>query len=131
MENVTAEEFDELSWIGGRIEQITFRILDTDHLPQQERQVALIADVYNYNGTYLEEATGMVDEIYVVTEINGKPYLAKGAVFSYYEFTSGQPLSDEQWQQQLISGNVPKRPIWTNEITVNSKSLESKPTYSF
>lgn len=129
--DVTPEEFDELSWIGGRIEQITFRIFDTDHLPQQERHVALVADVYNYNGAYLEEATGMVDEIYVVAEINGKPYLTKGAVFSYYEFTSGEPLSDEQWHQQLISESKPKRPIWTNEITVNSKSLESKPTYSF
>jgi hypothetical protein len=37
--------------------------------------VALVADVYQYNGEYLEEAVGMVDEIYVVAEINGKPYL--------------------------------------------------------
>ncbi len=93
--------------------------------------MSLIADVYQYNGKYLEEAVGLVDEIYVVTEINGKPYLAKGAVFSYYEFQSGQPLSDEEWQTQLLSGNLPKRPTWLDDIIVKTKSLESKPEYSF
>lgn len=130
-EKITAEEFSDLSWLGGRIEDLTFRIFNSDHLPEKERLVALVADVYQYNGEYLEEAVGMVDEIYVVTEINGKPYLTKGAVFSYYEFNNSQPLSDEEWQQQLLSGEVPKRPIWLKDITVKTKSLESKPEYSF
>lgn len=80
---------------------------------------------------YLEEAVGLVDEIYVVTEINGKPYLSKGAVFSYYEFNSRQPLTDEDWQKQLLSGKAPKRPAWLKNIMVETKSLESKPEYSF
>lgn len=130
-EQVTDEEFDYLNWLGGRIEYLTFRIFNSDHLPEKERLVALVADVYQYNGEYLEEAVGMVDEIYVVTEINGKPYLTKGAVFSYYEFNSDQPLSDEEWQQQLLSGKQIMRPVWMNNIIVKTKSLESKPEYSF
>lgn len=130
-EQVTDEEFDYLNWLGGRIEYLTFRIFNSDHLPEKERLVALVADVYQYNGEYLEEAVGMVDEIYVVTEINGKPYLTKGAVFSYYEFNSEQPLSDEEWQKQLLSGKEIKRPVWMNDITVKTRSLESKPEYSF
>lgn len=130
-EQVTDEEFDYLNWLGGRIEYLTFRIFNSDHLPEKERLVALVADVYQYNGEYLEEAVGMVDEIYVVTEINGKPYLTKGAVFSYYEFNNDQPLSDEEWQQQLLSGKEIMRPIWMNDITVKTRSLESKPEYSF
>jgi hypothetical protein len=130
-EKVTADEFNYLSYLGGRIEYLTFRIFDSDHLPEKERLVALVADVYNYNGKYLEEAVGMIDEIYVVAEINGKPYLTKGAVFSYYEFTSDAPLSDEDWRGQVTSGQAPDRPSWIREIMVNSSSLESKPTYSF
>ena len=130
-EQITSKEFDDLSWLGGRIEYLTFRIFNSDHLPEKERLVALVADVYQYNGEYLEEAVGLVDEIYVVTEINGKPYLTKGVVFSYYEFNSGQPLSDEEWQKQLLSGIVPKRPTWLKDIMVETKSLESKAEYSF
>lgn len=130
-EQITTEEFNDLNWLGGRIEHLTFRIFNSDHLPEKERLVALVADVYQYNGEYLEEAVGMVDEIYVVTEINGKPYLTKGAVFSYYEFNNGQPLSDEEWQKQLLSDKEIKRPAWINDITVKTRSLESKPEYSF
>ena len=128
---ITPEEFETLNWLGGKIEYLTFRIFDSDHLPKKERLVALVADVYQYNGECLEEAVGMVDEIYVVTEINGKPYLTKGAVFSYYEFNSGQPLTDEEWQKQLLSGKPNKRPTWMKDITVETRSLESKPEYSF
>lgn len=128
---VTKEEMEKLDWLGGQIEYLTFRIFDSDHLPEKERLVALVADVYQYNGTYLEEAVGMVDEIYVVAEINGRPYLTKGAMFSYYEFNSAQPLSDEEWQTQLTSGKTPARPSWTESITVRTRSLESKPSYSF
>jgi hypothetical protein len=130
-EKITTEEFNYLSYLGGRIEYLTFRIFGSDHLPEKERLVAVVADVYNYNGEYLEEALGMIDEIYVVAEINGKPYLTKGAVFSYYEFTSKTPLSDEDWRIQITSGKAPDRPVWLKEIMVNTPTLESKPSYSF
>lgn len=129
-EPLTPEEFDNISWIGGEIEQLTFRIFDTDHLPEKERLVALVADVYQNNGSYLEEAVGLADEIYVVAEINGKPYLTRGSVFSYYEFTNAQPLNDEQWQKQLLDNKAPPRPDWTKRIMVNVPSLESKEAYS-
>jgi hypothetical protein len=130
-EPVSKEEFDDLTWLGGRVEYLTFRIFGSDHLPEKERLVALVADVYNYNGVYLEEAVGMVDDIYVIAEINGKPYLTKGAVFSYYEFTSDAPLTDEEWRDSLLKGKEYTRPQWTKSFTVKSKSLESKPAYSF
>jgi hypothetical protein len=130
-ERVSNEEFNDLSYLGGKIEYLTFRIFDSDHLPEKERLVALVADVYKYNNQYLEEAVGLVDEIYVVAEINGKPYLTKGAVFSYYEFTNDGPLTDEEWRKQVTSGGAPDRPVWMDEIVVNTQSLQSKPTYSF
>jgi hypothetical protein len=128
---LTVEEFDYLSYLGGRIEYLTFRIFGSDHLPEKERVVALVADVYNYNGVYLEEAVGMIDEIYVIAEINGKPYLTKGAVLSYYEFNSEAPLSDEEWRARLTSGGAPPRPAWLKEIMVKTPSLETKSSFSF
>lgn len=130
-ENLSADDLDYLSWLGGRIEYLTFRIFGSDHLPEQEKDVALVADVYNYNGEFLEEAVGMVDEIYVVAEINGKPYLTKGAVFSYYEFNSDIPMTDDEWRERVTSGQPPDRPVWVKDIMVSVPSLESKPTYSF
>jgi len=128
---VTDEEFERLDWIGGEVERLTFRIMKTDHLPEREKQMALVADVYTYNGSYLETAVGLADEIYVIAEINGLPYLTRGACFSYYEFVSPQRLTDEDWQQQLNAGKAPAAPLWTQSIYIKSKPLKSKPSYSF
>lgn len=129
-ETITPEEFNKLSWLGGQIEYLTFRIFGSDHLPEKERLVAVVADVYRYNQLYLEEGVGKVNEIYVVAEINGKPCITKGAVFSYHEFVHPAPLSDEEWIDLLTKGHsyVPK---WMQDITAESESLESKASYSF
>lgn len=130
-EMVTDKEFERLDWIGGEVERLTFSIMQTDHLPEREKQIALVADVYTYNNSYLETAVGLADEIYVIAEINGLPYLTRGACFSYYEFVSSKRLTDENWQQQINAGKIPAAPVWTQEIYVKSKLLKSKPSYSF
>ena len=130
-EFLTQDEFRELTWIGGSIEHLTFRTIHTDHLPEREKQIALVADVYSFNGSVLEEAVGLGDEIYVIVEINGYPYLTKGSCFSYYEFTNGSRLTDEEWQEIIARGNTPDRPIWMKELYSNTPSLESKSGYSF
>jgi hypothetical protein len=135
-ENITEKEFSDMSWIGGQIERLTFQILGTDHLPEREKQIALTADVYAYgdtlpNDTILEEAIGKADEIYVIAEINGLPYLTKGACFSYYEFQSKSRLTDEEWQNRIAEGKTPSRPDWLNDIYVITNSLKARPGYSF
>ncbi len=130
-EIITEKEFSEMSWLGGRIEGLTFRILGTDHLPERERQIALAADVYAFNDSLLEEAVGKADEIYVIAEINGLPYLTKGSCFSYYEFKSVQRLTDEDWQRMLAEGKTPRRPDWLNDIYVKTSSLTAKPEYNY
>lgn len=129
-EQITEKEFDEMSWIGGEIEQMTFQILGTDHLPEREKRIALAADVYAFNDTVLEEAVGKADEIYVIAEINGLPYLTKGACFSYYEFPSKTRLTDEAWQQLIAEGKTPPHPEWLNSIYVKTSSLKARPGYS-
>ena len=97
----------------------------------EEPQAAVIAEVatapdYIRDGTpdptVLEEGVGRIDELYVVVPVvteDGSIYLqvAKGGVFSYYEFPwpAADRLTDEKWQQMLDNGEAPDRPIW-NEI---------------
>ena len=125
-ERLSLQEFSELSWIGGKIESLTFQALGSDHLPERERQVALAADVYSCNGRFLEEGVGLADEIYVIAEINGLPYLTRGASFSYYEFQSDNRLTDEEWQGILGRPDRPARPEWTREIFVDSSFTGGK-----
>ena len=130
-EPVTEPEFEDMTWLGGRIERLTFSILETDHLPEREKQIALTADVYSFNQRTLQEGVGLGDEIYVIVEINGYPYLTKGACFSYYEFINNTPLTDEAWQERINTGNAPERPVWLNDLYVKTPSLLTKPSYSF
>jgi hypothetical protein len=73
---------------------------------------------------------GRVFDIYAAVPINGKLYLAHGAVFSFYEFQ--QPLqnrlTDEAWRKMLDDGKAPPVPGWTfsflSKTTVESEVVE-------
>ncbi|MDD3227357.1 MAG: DUF3160 domain-containing protein, partial [Tissierellia bacterium] len=69
---------------------------------------ALIADVSTVapndmftKGAYLEIGNGLPCEIYVVCQTNGNTYLAKGALFNYYEFLSDKRLTNHEWQTMV------------------------------
>ncbi|NLH95895.1 MAG: DUF3160 domain-containing protein [Clostridiaceae bacterium] len=53
----------------------------------------------------------------VVVPTGGKLYLTRGAVFSYYEFTSNKRITDEEWQAMLKEGRQPALPDWTGSFT--------------
>ncbi len=102
LENIplSEEENRALKYIGGTLEWID------DSLSQEYKQsissavvsdVAGIADV----GMFLEIGTGLPNEIWVVINSEGKEYLAKGVVFSYYEFINDKPLTDQKWHERL------------------------------
>ncbi len=116
-EKVAEGDMVGLSQIGGWAENLTFNILKTDRLPERERHLGVTADVYAYNGQLLEEAVGAVDALYTVVEINGTTVVAVGPVFSYYEFQSPSPLTDEEWQAKLKT-SPPARPTWLRELIV-------------
>lgn len=124
---LTNEEMNKISWLGGEVEAITLRILKTDLLPDREKHIGLVADVYSFGEDgpqrgVLEEGVGAVDALYVVVEINGTPVLARGAAFSYYELVSPTRLSDEEWKEQL-KRQPPARPSWLQEFIVPVKEL--------
>ena len=129
---VTDSEFEELSAIGGRIETLTIDILGGDHLPDRDKELSIIMNVYGYRDStntaiILNEALGKVDEIYVVTLINGLPYITKGAVWSHYEFLSGRAMTDDEWKDLINNGSTPPTANWMNDIKIKAPSLETRP----
>ncbi len=48
-------------------------------------------------------------------DARGRLQVARGGVFSYYEFLwpASDRLTDEQWRKILASGQAPERPAWT------------------
>ncbi len=129
-EEITEEEFRQMHWIGGRIEHTLLRLLETDHLPDRERSMALIADVYVYNGVNLNVAVGNADDIYVVVPIKGEYHIACGSVFSYYEF-QGRIYNDEEWKMDVESGRAPDRPEWINQIITEANPLKGRMQYRY
>jgi hypothetical protein len=66
----------------------------------------------------LVEATGYVDEIYVVVERGREQYLARGGVYSHYEFLwpIDEPMTDGMWREMLAAGETPARRAWVEEL---------------
>ena len=124
-ETVSEDDMVELAHIGGWAEQLTFNILKTDRLPDRERHLGVTADVYACNDQLLEEAVGAADALYTVVEINGTTVVAVGPVFSYYEFQSPGPLTDEEWQAKLNT-SPPARPTWLRELIVPVAKVNTK-----
>ncbi|SCY89383.1 DUF3160 domain-containing protein [Alkaliphilus peptidifermentans] len=97
---ITEEENNALKYIGGRMERI-----DNTLSPEYDRPVssAIIADVAGIAdfGLFLEIATGLPNEIYVAVYDEERVYLARGVVYSYYEFLNDKPLTDQQWHEML------------------------------
>jgi hypothetical protein len=82
----------------------------------QPKPVALIADVASNTtiNQVLFEAVGGVDLIYVVIPGPKGLQLARGGVFSYYEFTGdiNHRFTDDEWRSQVVSRKLPPRPDW-------------------
>jgi len=131
-EPLTAEEYEKIRYYGGDLEHLTMAAADSDaedpYAPKfmdEQPQAAVIADVATDPATelVLEEAVGWVNPIYVVVpmvDTEGNPYLqvAKGGVFSYYEFPwpLSDRLTDEKWRQMLEQGLAPDLPEWTSSF---------------
>jgi hypothetical protein len=130
---LTPKEFNEIHFIGGKIEKLTLEALNAQTIDDSpDRRMPVATDVYTFNSTCLQEATGLGNDIYVIVEINGYLYIARGAVLSYYEFlhsTNGR-LTDKEWQEQLKDGKSPPAPVWLNDLFAPIQKLETKPTYN-
>jgi len=136
LEALTEEEYESIRFYGGELEHLTMASADSDaedpfapKYMEEDPQAAVVADVAtNPNGApgvdgpaVLEEAVGRINPIYVVVPVvdeDGNTYLqvAKGGVFSYYEFPwpASDRLTDEKWRQMLENKEAPPPPDWVS-----------------
>jgi len=89
-----------------------------DRISDYDERFPLVADVLTDLNTNqcLEVGVGEPAWIGVLVLIDGKPYIAEGAVFSYYEFKQpiSQRLTDEDWW--YWDGERPGRQRWLERI---------------
>lgn len=107
-ETLTDEEYELIKCYGGNIEHFWYEVMkeesDSDIISTQECPAAIVVDIAtDPNGTVLEAATGNPSTILVVVKVDGMIKIARGSVYSFYQFT--QPiddrLTDAQWRVMM------------------------------
>ncbi|MHB9059374.1 MAG: DUF3160 domain-containing protein [Bacillota bacterium] len=141
---LTDEENFYILVYGGTLEHLTTSVVESDRPwgashwfeveNETDRNMAVIADVHTSQAECLEVGVGPAYEIYAVVPIEGQLYLARGAVFSYFEFLhpAAQRLTDEGWQKMLKDGQAPPQPDWLRPLIKGKKKTIPLPkeTYS-
>lgn len=114
------DEYDLIRSYGGQLEHLWIEALrDTgvDHRSAiGDNPAALVADVAtDPGGRVLEEATGHIFEIYAAVPVAGSLRIARGGVYSHYEFPwpLDDRLTDKKWHEILDSGQAPPLARWT------------------
>lgn len=142
-EALSEQEVRQLLWCGGTIENIINNIItgSTGDFMVKDPTDMLVTDIATGGDSYLTLGTGYFDEIYVVVPYNGKLYLSMGSVYSFYEFTSNQRLTDEEWWKlqginvvheeygdyvlfDEISDQLPKQPDWISSFKTLDNNVE-------
>lgn len=121
-EALTEAEYELIRSFGGQLEHFWMEAL-RDQAQEGGRSylltnypAMLTADVATAPpDTVLQEAIGFVNRIYAIVPVDGKLRIAKGAVFSYYEFPwpAQDRLTDEKWREMVMSRETPDRPEWS------------------
>jgi hypothetical protein len=124
-EKLTDDEYELIRSYGGQLEHFWIEVNKDEQQFKDSTQkdylddnpAAIVADVAtDPNGQVLEEGTGKISEIYVVFPIDGKLRIARGGVYSYYEFSwpMSDRLTDKKWREMLTSETPPELPSWTS-----------------
>lgn len=121
---LTPGEVEQLRFFGTFLEHITLTSLEGQAQTMEDNDMAIIADVSSGLSTRtqelraLEEGVGHALPIYVAFERDGRRQLARGAAYSYYEFTqpASDRLTDAGWQELLSTKDAPKMPAWTGSF---------------
>ena len=110
-EDITESELHELTYFGGLVEDLNARylyLLSAEGFDlKQQKTTALIADIATIlprkgiPGGVVEVATGYPYEMYALCHLNGVDFLARGFVYSAFEFFNEERMTDEEWHQAL------------------------------
>lgn len=151
-EPLSDEQRNKLLWFGGELEHISLTFLsaindDSGGGMPVELSDMLVTDVatiapneFVEDGSYLALGTGFFDHIYVLVPADDQLVLARGSVYSYYEFVSKKRLTDEEWWemnglllteeyfgQYLMtaepSEDMPAQPFWVDRFKSHSNDV--------
>ncbi len=107
-ESLTAEEYELIKTYGGNLEHFWRESVkeqnDSDWLNTQEYPAAIVVDIAtDPNGQVLEAATGNPSSIFVAVQVEGKLKIARGSVFTFYQFPwpMSDRLTDSKWRQMM------------------------------
>jgi len=107
-EALTEEEYELIRCYGGNIEHFWYETIKEQNTEEgfsgRDCPAAVVVDIAtNPNGEVLEAATGCPSCIYVVVRVDGKLKIARGSVYSFYQFTwpMEDRLTDEKWRQMI------------------------------
>lgn len=127
------DEYELIRSFGGQLEHFWYDAMKDEageeYFSSQEYPSALVTDVAtDPDGQVLEVGTGGVRSIFVVVDVGGSLRIARGGVYSFYEFPwpMDSRLTDTEWRDKMgvtvqwtESGVVPAdppapRPAWTD-----------------
>jgi len=108
-ELLTDEEFEFIRAYGGYIEhfwnEAAKRASDDETVNTLKYPAAIVTDIATDpdRGQVLEVATGNPSEIYVAVRVDGTIKIAKGSVYSFYQFSwpMNDRLTDTKWRQMM------------------------------
>lgn len=107
-EVLTDDEYEFIRYYGGYIEHFWYEAAkDTsdEGISTKECPAAIVADIATNpdSGTVLEVATGNPSSILVVVKVDGKLKIARGSVYSFYQFEwpMQDRLTDSEWHYML------------------------------
>ncbi len=128
-ETLSEEEYEFIRCYGGSIEHFWYEAVKDstpDPVTSAEFAAAIVADIAtDPNGRVLEVATGNPSEIIVAVKVDGKIKLARGSVYSFYQFEwpIENRLTDTQWRLMMgiqadengyyNDDNKMEKPDWT------------------
>lgn len=107
-ETLTDQEYDLIREYGGNLEHFWYEVTKADtgdsEINTEKYQAALCVDVAtDPNGSVLEMATGKPCDMFVIVNVDGKIKLARGVVYSFYQFEwpMSDRLTDTKWRQMM------------------------------
>lgn len=108
-EVLTDEEYEFIRNYGGNIEHFWYEAAKAasgreEGVEVQEFPAALVVDIAtNPNGEVLEAATDVPSFICVIVKVDGKLKIARGSVYSFYQFSwpMEDRLTDTKWRQMM------------------------------
>jgi hypothetical protein len=120
-EPFTKEQRTEIAMVGGFAEHVVLTLADAFELGDGNDDMAIIADVFTFQGRALEVGVGHPDLVYAIVPTPEGWVVARGAVLAYRELfvEVADRMTDEAWRTRLEASadfEAGSRPEWLAEI---------------